>query len=343
MAGNADDTGAIDDALTGAAQSTGDIGADIDATWATIDGLITGFFAALPKMAIGIVVFLVFWIIAKLVRAAIKRAQFGDSGSQLSTVFARLAYWFILIVGVFVALTVVLPSLTPGQLIGGLGIGGLAIGFAFQDIFSNLLAGILILIRQPFRVGDEIESGDFKGRVEAIETRATFIRTYDNRRIIIPNKQIYSDPLKVISAYDIRRSQYDIGIGYGDDIREAKDVILKAIKGTEGVLEDRAPDVLVVDLAASWITLRGRWWTASNRGDETRTSSRVIENVAYALTEAGIDMPFETQVHLFHDQTEETDGDRANQREGWPTTANNPKPSKISDSVREGRQKSAND
>ncbi|MEN3971098.1 mechanosensitive ion channel family protein [Sphingomicrobium sp. XHP0235] len=303
-----------------------DISADIGESVATINGIVDGFFAVLPKIGIGIVVFVAFVVIARVVRGAIQRSRFGDSGSALSTVFGRVAYWVVLLVGLFIALTVVIPSLTPAQLIGGLGIGGLAIGFAFQDIFSNLLAGILILIRQPFRVGDEIESGDYRGRVEAIETRATFIRTFDNRRIIIPNSQIYSDPLKVWSAYENRRSQYDVGIGYGDDIREAKKVILDAVRGTEGVLSDPAPDVLVVDLAASWISIRARWWHNSVRGDEVQTSSRVIENVAYALTKAGIDMPFETNVLLFHDQTEETDGDRAGQREGWPKTNDNPRP-----------------
>ncbi|MCJ7420308.1 mechanosensitive ion channel family protein [Sphingomicrobium astaxanthinifaciens] len=302
------------------------VDADFNESMETINGLVDGFFAALPKMAIALVVFLIFWVIAGIVRKVIRRASFGDGGSALSTVFSRIAYWVLLIVGLFVALTIVLPSLTPGQLIGGLGIGGLAIGFAFQDIFQNLLAGILILIRQPFRVGDEIESGDFTGRVEAIETRATFIRTFDGRRVIIPNKQIYSDPLKVVSAFDHRRSQYDIGIGYGDDIRQAKAIILETLENTEGVLGEPAPDVLVEDLAASWITLRARWWHDSVRSDEVRTRSRVIENVAYALTEAGIDLPFETNVLLFHDQTEETDGDRSAQREGWPSQDDNPRP-----------------
>ena len=79
----------------------------------------------------------------------------------------------------------------------------------------------------------------------AIETRATFIRTFDGRRVIIPNKQIYSDPLKVASAFEHRRTHYDIGIGYGDDIREARDIILETMKGTDGVVADPAPAVVL--------------------------------------------------------------------------------------------------
>ena len=272
------------------------VDADISESWETVDNLIDGFFAALPSILIGLVVFIIFWLVARTVRSTMKRAKFGrDESSTLSTLFARLAYYVIVIVGLFVALTVMLPSLTPGQLISGLGIGGLAIGFAFQDIFQNLLAGIMILIRQPFKVGDEIESGDYKGRVEAIETRATFIRTFGNCRVIIPNKQIYSDPLRVMTAYDIRRSEYDVGIGYGDDIARAKDVMLEAIKSVEGVLSARPPQVLVSSLDASWITLKARWWTKSEQSEDVQTRSDVIEAIAGALTKAGIDMPFDTQ------------------------------------------------
>lgn len=311
------------------------VDADISESWQTIDGLIDGFFAALPKMAIALVVFLAFWLIARTVRKGMQTASFGDGNPALSLVFGRLAFWVLLIVGLFVALTIVLPSLTPGQLISGLGIGGLAIGFAFQDIFQNLISGIMILIRQPFRVGDEIESGDYEGRVEAIETRATFIRTFDNRRVIIPNKQIYSDPLKVMTAYDTRRSEYDVGIGYGDDISKAKATMLEAIRQIDGVLDQPAPEVFTWTLDASWISLRARWWTEASRGTETRVRSDVIEAIAGALKKAGIDMPFDTQVVLFHDQTEETDGDRARQREGWPSVPDkDPRPARMVDFLR---------
>ncbi|MBB3763525.1 mechanosensitive ion channel family protein [Sphingomicrobium lutaoense] len=311
------------------------IDADISATWQTIDSLVEGFFATLPKLVIGAIVFVIIWMIAKLVRSVISRAKFGDDNGELALVLSRIVYWVLLIVGLFIALTVVLPSLTPAQLISTLGIGGLAIGFAFKDIFQNLLAGILILIRRPFRIGDEIESKDYLGKVEAIETRATYLKTPDGQQVIIPNSQIYSDPITVVTAYDVRRSEYEIGIGYGDDIKTAREVLLKAVRGVEGVLSEPAPDVLVSSLDASWVTLKARWWTDSVRSAVTRTRSEVIQEVAYHLTEAGIDMPFDTQVVLFHDQTEESDGDRARQREGWPTGPDNSRPAKMVDAMRE--------
>jgi len=204
-----------------------------------------------------------------------------------------------------------------------------AIGFAFQDIFQNLLAGILILLREPFRVGDEITSGDYTGTVEAIETRATFIRTYDGKRVIIPNADIYTDPVTVITAYHIVRSQYDVGIGYGDDIGTAKQIALDTMKGVEGVLSDPEPDVLTWDLAGSSVNLRVRWWSKPQRGEVVHVRDRVLKSVAEALSGAGIDLPFPTQQILFHDQTEATDGDRRRQREGWPAGDNPPEPGNI--------------
>lgn len=302
------------------------VDADISNIWETVDNLVDGFFSILPKLAIGIVVFILFWIIARVIQALIHRATRNSKRANVATVLARLAFWALMILGFLVAVTIIVPSMTPGELVSTLGIGGVAIGFAFKDIFQNLLAGILILLRQPFRVGDEITSGGHTGTVEAIETRATIIKTYDGIRIIVPNSQIYQEPVAVITAYDMVRSQYDVGIGYGDDIGRAMKIALDTMKGIDGVLSDPGPDVLVWDLAASWITLRIRWWTEPLRSNVVVRRSEVLKQVAEALSEAGIDLPFETQVQLFHDQSEETDGDRTKQREGWPAGDAPPKP-----------------
>ena len=268
--------------------------------------------------SVAIVVFLVFIFVARGVRSLVHRVTPGPRDSNIGIVLGRLAYAGFLFLGGFIALTIVIESLTFGTLVAGLGIGGVAIGFAFQDIFQNLLAGILILLREPFREGDEITSGNYTGFVEAIETRATFIRTYDGKRVIIPNSQIYTDPVEVITAYNRVRSQYDVGIGYGDDIDEAKRIALETVKGIEGVMKDPAPDVLTWDLAGSSVNLRVRWWSDPTRANVVQLRDAVLRKVSQALLSEGIDLPFPTQQILWHDQTEATDGDRTRQREGWP-------------------------
>ncbi|MDT7857024.1 mechanosensitive ion channel family protein [Rubrivirga sp. S365] len=283
-----------------------------------VQEMINGVVEALPRVAVALVVFALIWLLASGVRRLIHRATPGPRNSNIGIVLGRLAYAVLLVIGVLVGLVIVFPTFTFGSLIGALGIGGVALGFAFQDIFQNLLAGILLLLREPFRQGDEITSGEYTGVVEAIETRATFISTYDGRRVIIPNSQIYSDPVQVITAYDMLRSEYDVGIGYGDDIEEAKRIALAAVQGVEGVLADPGPDVLTWDLAGSSVNLRVRWWSQPKRSSVVVIRDRVLVQVSRALLAAGIDLPFPTQQILFHDQTEETDGDRTRQREGWP-------------------------
>ncbi|MFZ2236652.1 MAG: mechanosensitive ion channel family protein, partial [Dokdonella sp.] len=158
----------------------------------------------------------------------------------------------------------------------------------------------------------------FEGTVMRIETRATIIKTYDGQRIVLPNSDIYTNAVLVKTAHEKRRSQYDVGIGYGDGIENACEVLLAAINSVDEVEADPAPEALPWDLAASWVTIRIRWWTNSRRSDVVKVQSRVILAIKKALDEAGIDMPFDTQVQLFHDQSEADDGVRGVQREGWP-------------------------
>ena len=298
-----------------------------EAILATIHKMVIGFVAMLPLLTAGLVVFLIFWGAATAVERTVKRiARQRSEFPSAATAFSRLAYIGLMLLGVLVAVTVAFPSMTPAKLFSALGIGGIAIGFAFKDILQNFLAGILLLIRHPFRAGDEIVAGEFTGTVESIETRATYIRTYDGQRIIVPNSVIYTQPVTVITAYDLLRSHIDVGIGYGDAISDARRVVLEAVTGVEGVLSEPAPDVLLWELAGSSKVLRVRWWTRPVRANVTQVRSEVLQAVAEALAAAGIDLPFPTQTLLFHDQTEETDGDRRRQREGWPAGEHPPAP-----------------
>ena len=143
----------------------------------------------------------------------------------------------------------------------------------------------------------------------------------DGQRIVIPNSEIYANAVLVKTAYRIRRSQYDVGIGYGDDIEKACEVIKVAVAEVTGVETEPPPEALVWDLAASWVTIRVRWWTLSRRTDVVPLHASVIKAIKHALDKAHIDIPYETLVQLVHDQTEATDGDRELQREGWPASA----------------------
>lgn len=313
---------------------TGKVDVSAATIWETVDNLVDGFIDRLPFLLIGIVVFVASWFVSKSVRGLIRRYTKGKDSANVGRVLGRLAQWGLIFVGLLIAVAIMAPSVTPAKLLTSLGIGGVAIGFAFKDILQNFMAGLLILLREPFQIGDQIISGDFEGTVQSIETRATMIKTYDGRLVVIPNSQIYTNPVVVNTAFECQRSHYDIGIGYGDDLRRAKQVILDAVRSVEGVLSDPAPEVLVVELAGATVNLRARWWTAPDRASVVHASDEVIACVKEALDEAMIDMPYPTQVVLFHDQTEETDGDRTQQREGWPAGNSPPRARTIAGAMR---------
>ncbi|WP_116473788.1 mechanosensitive ion channel family protein [Zobellella maritima] len=283
-----------------------------------IDSWVDGGIRLLPNIFLALVVLALFYGLGVLGRRLIRRQTARRGRENLGEVLGGFIKWAMVLLGFLLAATIVIPTLNPGDLIAGLGVGSVAIGFAFKDILQNWLAGLLILLRQPFEINDQIEVNGHEGTVERIETRATIIKTYDGQRIVIPNSDIYTHAVLVKTAHDKRRSQYDVGIGYGDDIERASEVIRVAVSKIAGVEPEPPVQVLSWDLAASWVTLRVRWWTSSRRSDVTQVHAAVIKAIKLALDEAGIDMPYDTRVCLLHDQTESIDGDRAAQREGWP-------------------------
>ncbi len=310
---------------------------EISTAWDKVQSMINGFIVLLPNIVLALIVFTLFFFIARSIREVVKRLTRNRRHARnLGLVLGRLAQGGTVLIGLFISLTIVIPSLKAGDLVQLLGISGVAIGFAFRDILQNFLAGILILLTEPFQIDDQIVFKDFEGTVENIQTRATTIRTYDGRRIVIPNAELFTNSVTVNTAFENRRLEYDVGIGYGDDIDRAKQLMLQAIHSIDSVLKDPAPDVLVMELAESTVNIRARWWIKPpRRADALDSRDKVISAIKKKLVENGIDLPFPTQQILFHDQTEETDGDRSRQREGWPAGKGEvPKPRSISGSLR---------
>jgi small-conductance mechanosensitive channel len=320
--------------------------AEISTAWDKVQSMVNGFIALLPNIVLGLIVFIFFLFIASRIKLLVKRlTRNRRSARNLGLVLGRLAQGVTILIGLFIALSIVIPTFRAGDLIQLLGISGVAIGFAFRDILQNFLAGILILLTEPFQIDDQIVFKGFEGTVENIETRATTIRTYDGRRIVIPNSELFTNSVTVNTAFENRRLEYDVGIGYGDDIDLAKQLMLDAMLSVDQVLKDPAPDVLAMELAGSTVNIRVRWWVhPPRRADNLISRDKVITAIKKKLVANGIDLPFPTQQILFHDQTEETDGDRSRQREGWPSGKGEvPKPRSISSSLRLLAQKQDDD
>ena len=301
-----------------------------------LEAIVQGFFWLLPNLAIATVVLVGFLVAAWIARRVVKRVVGRRDREDLGSLVGGFAWWGLVGFGLLVVATIIFPSIKPSDALATLGIGSVAIGFAFKDILQNWFAGLLILVRQPFRRGDQIVVDKYEGTVEHIEARATLIKTYDGRRVVIPNSDVYTRSVIVNTAYPKRRSQYDVGIGYGDDVETARKVILRALAGLPHVAKDPAPEVIPWELDGSTVNLRVRWWTKSIRNQVVASRGEVIVALKDALTEAGIDLPFPTRTILFHDQTEETDGDRAQQREGWPEGDDPPTPRRGNENLPRG-------
>ncbi len=278
--------------------------------WGTVRDFLKGFAERLPYIIVGVLIYVLFLILSKLLKKGINNiARRSDSiNDNLASLISRILGTLITVFGFLAACVIIIPSFTPGDIIAGLGISTVAIGFAFKDILQNYFAGLLILWRQPFKVGDQIRVKDFEGTVEEINMRSTRLKTYDGERAILPNGDVYTSVMLVRTAYDRRRTRFVVGIGYPDSIEEARQVIHAVLDGIDGVLQDPGPWVYVTELAGSSVNLTVYFWTESHQANVLKISDQVITGVKVALDQAGIDMPFPHTVVLLENQPGGPDG-----------------------------------
>ncbi len=248
----------------------------------------------LPRLAGAIVLVLVFWMLAKVNRWVVKwvvsRTNFDSNLRQLLRALAFYGTWLVGLLAILSTL-----GLESGSIATTLGISGFVLGFAFKDILSHFFAGLMLLLGRQFHIGDQIVVKDNEGTVERIELRALYLRTYDNRLVIIPNGDVFTSTVTSNTASPHRRREFVVGIGYDDDIKQAQEVALQTVRGIEGVAQEPPPDVLVDELAASTVNLKIRFYTNSQRADYLRAGSECMRAVKEAFDRAKISMPTDIQ------------------------------------------------
>lgn len=274
-----------------------------------LEDMVNGFVKALPGIIVALVVLLIFYALGLAIRLFVRRAsdRYGRR-PNLGIVLGRLAQWAVILLGLGLAMMIVFPSFTPAQLVQLLGIGSVAIGFAFRDILQNFLSGIILLIGEPFRIGDQIVVNGFEGTIQDIQTRDTTIRTYDGRQIVVPNAYFLTNIVTVNTAFEMRRIEYDVGIGYDDDVEKAKHVILETLRGMDGILSDPSPEVLLVSLGDHSVNLRARWWIRPpRRAEMVDTRNRVLGAIKAGLKANGIVIPYPIRQVIVQGETSAVD------------------------------------
>jgi small conductance mechanosensitive channel len=245
-----------------------------------------------PRLSVAIVVFLVSLLAAKLAGRAVARAA-KNADEEVTRLLSRLTTLATVIVGTVVALDQVNFDVT--GFVAGLGLVGFTLGFAFQDIAKNLMAGILIVIQQPFEIGEAIEVSGYSGTVTDVDIRATTIKAWDGQEVIIPNADVYTNTIINYSEYSSRRITLAVGVGYEEDLGRAEEVFLEAIKGVEGVLDDPAPAIYCQSLGNSAVEMAAYFWMDQTASSMFIVTSEAVKALKEAAERERINLPYPIQ------------------------------------------------
>ncbi|MBV6631418.1 MAG: mechanosensitive ion channel family protein [Alphaproteobacteria bacterium] len=247
----------------------------------------------LPQLTLAVVVIVITSIAVFLTRRSLETVLTrGAMRPALVMAIRTLAGISVWILGILLAITIAFPSVTPAKMLGAIGLGGVAIGLAFREMLENFMAGIMIMVRKPMRIGDVIVVDDVYGQIEQITMRDTYVRQISNELILVPNAKIYKNPVEIITDLPLRRHQIVVGVAYGEDADNALKVIEKAVNSVDEIDKSVTPEVFAREFNASSIDFTVRWWAGSQPEDMHRSRSAVVLAVKRALDDAGIEIPF---------------------------------------------------
>ena len=250
------------------------------------------------------------------------------SSKSLQFLMVKAASTATWILGILLACVIAFPGLSLGDIIATLGLSSVAIGFAFQDIFKNFLAGILILLQQPFRIGDQIVVNDYEGTVEKIDIRTTKIVTYGGERVVIPNSTVFTSVVRVRTAFNHRRTDLAVGVDYNTSLSQASDILERTISQVEGVLDKPEPEIDLVGFGDSSIDFMIRYWTSSQQKQVRHVQTRAILSIKQAFDKANISIPYPIRTLYYYNQEKYNDS--------MPASNNgNPSQSDFSDNYRQ--------
>ncbi len=274
---------------------------DVSSTWAAVKGWVTseeGGLRWIMNLLQVAGILLVFYFLGRLAGKAVKKAT--DAMQNPSLLLQRFLVQsvrrLLFAAGILMALSALEVSVTP--LLAMIGAAGLVVGLALQGTLSNFASGIMILFYRPFDVGDVIEAGSILGKVTAMNLVSTVITTPDNKRMIVPNNDIWGGVITNISGVTRRRVDMQFGIGYEDDIDKAITILEEIVAAHPLVLKDPEPVIKLHELADSSVNFICRPW--STPGDYWSVYWDITREVKARFDKEGLSIPYPQQdVHIY--------------------------------------------
>jgi small-conductance mechanosensitive channel len=252
--------------------------------------------------------------VSQLVRRGVRRLGRGDAADRVVVrVIERIIMYTVVVVGCVYTLAALRVEI--GPLLGALGIGGIALAFAMQDTLQNLVAGIILQARRPFRRGDQVQIDKFEGIIDDVDLRNVSLVTFDGLNVFVPNKTVLENPIVNYTRTPTRRTQLKVGVAYGTDLARAQRVLLEATGCTPGIEQTPTPAAWVQEFADSAINFVVLFWHAVDRASVWQARSDVATSIKAALDSAQIEVPFpQRSVWIQSDAraADSSDSDRGN-------------------------------
>lgn len=230
------------------------------------------------------------FVASRILKFIVERTLRKRMDAALALLIARLVGYLVIVVGLIYALEAL--GVAIGPVLGALGIAGIALAFAFQDILENFVAGILLQLKRPFTFGDQVSINDHEGTVRTIDSRLVTIDTPDGETIMIPSATVIKADINNYTTGGERRTTIPVGVAYGTDLRAARDALDRAVRSADGVQERPEPEVLFEGFGNSSIDFVVRFWHDPSIASFWTTRSEVGFAIDVALAEAGITIPF---------------------------------------------------
>ncbi|MHA6248555.1 mechanosensitive ion channel family protein [Pontibacter sp. CAU 1760] len=271
-----------------------DINETVELLWGKLEAWSDQAVLMLPNLVVALILLILTFYVAGVVRGWLEKFinRFSHSAA-LNNLVLTLLYIGMLMVGFFFVLNVLNLDRVVISLLAGVGIIGLALGFAFQDIAANFISGVIIAVQKPFGVGDNIETNDYFGTIERISLRTIDIRQVTGELVKLPNKMVFENPLTNFSVYGTRRIDLEVGISYAEDLEHVQQVVIEALEDVKNRVKTKGVEVMYDSFGDSSINFKARFWVSYSRQvDYVGAKSDAIIRIKKAFDANDILIPF---------------------------------------------------